>query len=78
MPDRVVQGVTKCVPDQLVSPGTGVVLSAGTAGIVRLLMQDGSSFDVYAVVGTTELNNYAVRGYSTTGTTATGVVVSVF
>lgn len=61
-------------PDTNVQPGNGVALGCSTAGMVRLIMQDGTFLDLYATQGTAIIDNLAVKGVSSAGTTATCAV----
>lgn len=54
--------------------GRGVFIAATAAGNVRLRLLDGSFLVVPVAVGPTLLDNFAVTGFTSSGTTANAVV----
>lgn len=68
-------GARQVAADQaLAMPGRGVFIATSAAGNVRLRFQDNSFLVVPAAVGPTILDNVAVVGFTSSGTTATAVV----
>ena len=61
-------------PGTAVPFGDGVALACSAAGTLRLVMQDGSFLDFYALQGTAIVDNLAVRDVNAAGTTATCTV----
>jgi len=61
-------------PGTPVPSGSGVGIACSVAGLVNLIMHDGSIYPVYATVGHGQLDGIAVRDVQTAGTTATAVV----
>lgn len=64
-------------PGTPVAEGAGVVIACSVAGIVNLIMRDGTILPIYAVVGTSALEGYAITGVQAAGTTATATVSAV-
>lgn len=79
MPDpyRTARTIT---PGTRAKPGNGYRIACSTAGWVRLLMDDGSPYDVYATVGQGGEDGVAISGVATTAPKlpAAEVVVTVF
>lgn len=68
-------GWTKIVPGTPVKAGDGAVVTASTAGTVRLVSASGDFLDVYLPGPITyELEGYAIAGVNPAGTTATATV----
>ncbi|WP_264046896.1 hypothetical protein [Methylobacterium flocculans] len=61
-------------PGTSVSSGSGVGIACSAAGIVNLVLHDGSIYPVYATVGQGQIDNVAVRDVQAGGTTATAIV----
>jgi hypothetical protein len=79
MADKIIQGVSKLTADSTVNAAaSGVVISASAAGTVRLIMADTSVFDTYVNAGPTQLDGFAVRGYASSGTTATITAICTY
>ncbi|TXN41413.1 hypothetical protein FV232_19780 [Methylobacterium sp. WL30] len=70
----VYRSAAPITPGTPVPYGDGVVLACSAPGTIRLVMQDGSPFDVYATQGTAILDDMAVRDVNAAATTATCTV----
>lgn len=71
---RIYRSASPITPGTRVAAGAAVALACSAAGNERLIMDDGSFFDVYALVGTAIIDNLAVSGVNVAGTTATCTV----
>lgn len=71
---KVYRSASPITPGTNVRSGNGIALACSAAGTVRLIMDDGSFFDVYALVSTAFIDNIAVTGVNVPGTTATCTV----
>ena len=68
---RNYKAASPITPGTPVAPGDGVAIACSAAGMLRLVMVDGSFLDFYATQGTAIVDNLAVTGVSAAGTTAT-------
>jgi hypothetical protein len=71
---KAYRSASPITPGTSVPFGDGVALACSAAGTVRLVMQDGSFLDMYAVQGTAIVDNLAVRDVNAAGTNATCTV----
>lgn len=74
MSDTVYSHGKIITPGTPVVPGSRVLIAASVAGMVRLVLADGSFADIYAIVGTTEVPDLAVKDVNAAGTTATASI----
>lgn len=78
MPDPYRSARTAAVGSRIKN-GVGYRIACASAGWVRLVMDDGSFYDVYAVVGTGGEDGISVTGIANTPKTpAADAVVTVF
>jgi hypothetical protein len=71
---KVYRGATTITPGTPVPAGDGIALACSAAGTLRLVMQSGSTLDLYATQGTAIIDNIAVSDVNAAGTTATCTV----
>lgn len=64
----------KITPGALVDPGRGLIISCTGEGKIGLIMQDGSALEIYAYVGTSQLDGISVVSVNAAATTATATV----
>lgn len=71
---KVYRSSTTITPGTPVPAGDAVALACSAAGMIRLVMQSGSSLDLYAQQGTAIIDNMAVSDVNAANTTATCTV----
>ena len=71
---KVYRSSSTITPGTAVPAGDGIALACSAAGNLRLIMQSGSSLDLYATQGTAIIDNIAVQDVNAANTTATCTV----
>jgi hypothetical protein len=71
---KVYRSSSTITPGTPVPAGDGIALACSAAGTLRLIMQSGSSLDLYAQQGTAIIDSIAVQDVNAANTTATCTV----